>query len=131
MLQRYEKNEAHDDWDCVSWMKEISYLCCMDTYNIKEAIIEQIKTVYDPEIPINIYELGLIYDVNVSEEGHAHILMTLTAPACPAAEILPEEVTQKAKGVQGVEDAEVELTFDPPWSKEMMSEEAMLELGFL
>ena len=103
----------------------------MDRFDIKEAIIEQIRTIYDPEIPVNIYELGLIYEVNVSDEGDANILMTLTAPACPAAEILPEEVTQKTKGVPGVKDATVELTFDPPWSKEMMSEEAMLELGFL
>ncbi|MEM7369295.1 MAG: iron-sulfur cluster assembly protein [Bacteroidota bacterium] len=103
----------------------------MDTFNIKETIIEQIKTIYDPEIPVNIYELGLIYDISVSEEGSAKILMTLTAPACPAAEILPEEVTQKAQGVSGVTEAVVELTFDPPWSKDMMSEEAMLELGFL
>ena len=103
----------------------------MDTFHIKEAIIEQIRTIYDPEIPVNIYELGLIYEVAVSEEGVANILMTLTAPACPAAEILPEEVTQKAKGVEGVTEANVELTFEPPWSKEMMSEEAMLELGFL
>ncbi|MEM7657096.1 MAG: iron-sulfur cluster assembly protein, partial [Bacteroidota bacterium] len=73
----------------------------------------------------------LIYDVKVSDEGNAHILMTLTAPACPAAEILPQEVSEKAGSVEGVVDASVELTFDPPWSKEMMSEEALLELGFM
>lgn len=103
----------------------------MDTFSIKEAIIEGIKTIYDPEIPVNIYELGLIYDINVSEDGTANIQMTLTAPACPAAEILPEEVKQKSSEVPGVTEATVELTFDPPWSKEMMSEEAQLELGFL
>jgi FeS assembly SUF system protein len=96
----------------------------------RDQIIEQIKTVYDPEIPVNIYDLGLIYEVTV-EDAKAHILMTLTAPACPAAEILPEEVSQKAGEVNGIEDVEVELTFDPPWDKEMMSEEAQLELGFL
>ncbi|MEL7339687.1 MAG: iron-sulfur cluster assembly protein, partial [Bacteroidota bacterium] len=88
--------------------------------------------VYDPEIPVNIYELGLIYDIEVTEDlKHAHVLMTLTAPACPAAEMLPAEVKEKAMSVPGVESAEVELTFDPPWDKEMMSEEAQLELGFL
>lgn len=108
----------------------------MDTTLLKEQITEQIKTIYDPEIPVNIYELGLIYEINVNdreedEKKNAHILMTLTAPACPAAELLPAEVKEKAAAVDGIEEAEVELTFDPPWDKEMMSEEAMLELGFL
>jgi FeS assembly SUF system protein len=94
-------------------------------------IIDQLKTIFDPEIPVNIYELGLIYEVNVKENKDVHILMTLTAPACPAAEIIPEEVKQKAKEVEGVQEVEVELTFEPPWDKEMMSEEAKLELGFL
>lgn len=97
----------------------------------KAAIIEQIKTIYDPEIPVNIYELGLIYEVKVQEEGKVHVLMTLTAPACPAAEILPAEVKEKSLTVEGVEEVEVEITFEPPWSKDMMSEEAMLELGFM
>ncbi len=99
--------------------------------DIKEVIIDQIKTIYDPEIPVNIYELGLIYEVNVKENQDVHVLMTLTAPACPAAEILPEEVKEKTAGVEGVGEVEVELTFDPPWDKEMMSEEAQLELGFM
>jgi len=103
----------------------------MDTFALKNAVIEQIKTIYDPEIPVNIYELGLIYEVTVSEEGNAHVLMTLTAPACPAAEIIPAEVSEKAETVEGINEVEVELTFDPPWGKEMMSEEAMLELGFM
>ena len=103
----------------------------MSPLDTKEAIIEQIKTIYDPEIPVNIYELGLIYEVNVKEEGKVHVLMTLTAPACPAAEFIPEEVKSKSLEVAGVEDVEVELTFDPPWEKDMMSEEAQLELGFL
>ncbi len=104
----------------------------MTKVEIKALIKEQIATVYDPEIPVNIYELGLIYDINVSDDlKNAHVLMTLTAPACPAAEMLPAEVKEKALSVPGVESAEVELTFDPPWDKEMMSEEAQLELGFL
>jgi len=98
--------------------------------SVKEQIIEEIKTVYDPEIPVNIFELGLIYEVNVNDDK-AHILMTLTAPACPAAEMLPEEVKTKAESVPEITEAEVELTFDPPWDQEMMSEEAKLELGFL
>lgn len=103
----------------------------MDAFEKKEAIVEQLKTIFDPEIPVNIYELGLIYEVTVLEDNKAHILMTLTAPACPAAEIIPEEVKEKSLEVEGIEEAEVELTFDPPWSKEMMSEEAQLELGFM
>ena len=102
----------------------------MNPAEIKEQLIEQIKTIYDPEIPVNIYELGLIYEVRVEEEN-AHILMTLTAPACPAAEIIPEEVKEKCLQVPGITHVEIELTFDPPWDKAMMSEEAMLELGFL
>ena len=103
----------------------------MNKTEVKNNIIEGIKTVYDPEIPVNIYELGLIYEVDVQEEGKVHVLMTLTAPACPAAEFIPEEVKEKAMGVEGVEEVDVEITFDPPWTKEMMSEEAMLELGFM
>lgn len=103
----------------------------MDKLATKETIIEQLKTIFDPEIPVNIYELGLIYEVNVLDDGKAHVLMTLTAPACPAAELLPAEVKEKTLSVEGIEEAEVELTFDPPWTKDMMSEEAMLELGFL
>jgi FeS assembly SUF system protein len=103
----------------------------MDTFAIKNQIVEELKTIFDPEIPVNIYDLGLIYEVNVAEDGKAHVLMTLTAPACPAAEILPNEVKEKAISVPGITEAEVELTFDPPWDKEMMSEEAQLELGFM
>lgn len=100
------------------------------TMSVRDKIIEEIKTIFDPEIPVNIYELGLIYEVNVNDDK-AHILMTLTAPACPAAEMLPEEVKVKSESVEGITEAEVELTFDPPWEKDMMSEEAQLELGFL
>lgn len=103
----------------------------MNKLTIKHEVTEQLKTVYDPEIPVNIFELGLIYEVNVLEEQKVHILMTLTAPACPAAEMLPEEIKEKASGVEGVSEVEVEITFDPPWDQEMMSEEAKLELGML
>ncbi|MDP5172693.1 MAG: SUF system Fe-S cluster assembly protein [Bacteroidia bacterium] len=103
----------------------------MDELQTKESIIEKLKTIFDPEIPVNIYDLGLIYEVTVKENGKAHILMTLTAPACPAAEIIPAEVKEKTEEVEGITEAEVELTFDPAWDKEMMSEEAQLELGFL
>lgn len=103
----------------------------MNQAALKDNVIEVIKTVYDPEIPVNIWELGLIYDVNISNEGKAHILMTLTAPACPAAEMLPEEIKEKTMGIEGISEAEIEITFEPPWTKEMMSEEAMLELGFM
>lgn len=97
----------------------------------KEAILTQIKTVFDPEIPVNIYELGLIYDVQILEEGKVKVVMTLTAPACPAAEELPEEVKQKVSTVENVSEVEIELTFDPAWSQDMMTEEAKLELGML
>lgn len=103
----------------------------MDSFEKKETIVERLKTIYDPEIPVNIFDLGLIYEVTIKEETKAHVLMTLTAPACPAAEILPAEVKEKALEVEGITEAEVELTFDPPWDQEMMSEEAKLELGFL
>lgn len=98
---------------------------------IEERIIDALKTVYDPEIPVNIYELGLIYKVEVNPEGEAHVLMTLTAPNCPAAESLPLEVEEKTREVEGVKAAKVEITFEPVWEKEMMSEAAQLELGFM
>ena len=98
--------------------------------DLKNAIIDQIKTVFDPEIPVNIYDLGLIYEINVDEQGQAEVIMTLTSPACPVAGSLPGEVEEVVMGVDGVEDAVVELVFDPPWDKEMMSEEAKFELGF-
>ncbi|WP_421751895.1 DUF59 domain-containing protein [Croceimicrobium sp.] len=94
-------------------------------------IVDVLRSIFDPEIPVDIYELGLIYDVQVSSEGDVKILMTLTSPNCPVAESLPEEVKQKVGTITEVKDVEVEITFDPPWTKEMMSEEAMLELGFL
>ena len=90
-----------------------------------------IKTIYDPEIPVDIYELGLIYDVFVNEDTDVKILMTLTTPNCPVAETLPVEVEEKVKSLDMVNDVEVEITFDPPWTQELMSEEAKLELGLL
>ena len=96
---------------------------------LKGAVIAGLKTVYDPEIPVNIYDLGLIYDVSVNVAGFTHILMTLTTPMCPVAEILPVEVKERALMVEGVSDAEVELTWEPPWSMEKMSEEARLQMN--
>jgi FeS assembly SUF system protein len=95
-----------------------------------DLIIERLKDVYDPEIPVNIYDLGLIYNVDVDENNKASIVMTLTAPGCPVADMLVEDVRQAALAVEDVTDADVELTFEPPWDKSMMSEEARLELGF-
>ncbi len=98
---------------------------------IEERVIDVIRTVYDPEIPVDIYELGLIYEVKVDDNAHAQVLMTLTSPSCPVAESLPLEVEEKVRSVKGVETGKVELTFDPPWDKDMMSEAALLELGFM
>jgi len=94
-------------------------------------IVEVLKSIYDPEIPVDIYELGLIYDVMVSENNDVKILMTLTSPNCPVAETLPVEIEEKVKTLEEVKTAEVEITFDPIWTQDMMSEEAELELGFL
>ena len=99
--------------------------------DLGEKIVEVIKTIYDPEIPVDIYELGLIYDVFVNDEMDVKVLMTLTSPNCPVAETLPVEVEEKIKTIDIVKNAEVEITFDPTWTQEMMSEEAKLELGFL
>jgi FeS assembly SUF system protein len=97
---------------------------------LKQEIIEVLKTCYDPEIPVDIYELGLIYGVEVDEDCFAKITMTLTSPMCPVVEILPAEVETKARRVQGVANAEVDLTWEPPWEPSMMSEAARLDLGF-
>ena len=103
----------------------------MDASKLGEKIVKTLKTIYDPEIPVDIYELGLIYDVLVNEDNEVKVIMTLTTPNCPVAESLPLDVKEKVKSIDGVEDAEVELTFDPPWTRDLMSEEAKLELGFL
>ena len=103
----------------------------VNTDQLKEAIIEMMHTIYDPEIPVDIYELGLIYEVNVANDYNVEVVMTLTSPNCPAAVQLPEEVKEKAASVSGVKEVTLELVFDPPWHSDMMSEEAKLELGFL
>lgn len=95
-----------------------------------DLIIERLKDVYDPEIPVNIYDLGLIYNVDIDEANNANIIMTLTSPGCPVADMLVEDVKQAALAVEDVQEANIELVFDPPWDKSMMSEEARLELGF-
>ncbi|MCS6968126.1 MAG: DUF59 domain-containing protein [Cytophagales bacterium] len=99
--------------------------------NLREKVIEVLKTVYDPEIPVDIYELGLIYEVSVYPVNNVFILMTLTSPACPSAEHIPVEVKEKVSAIPGVNQVTVELTFNPPYSQEMMSEAAKLALGFL
>jgi len=101
------------------------------TLRLGNQIIERLKRVFDPEIPVNIYDLGLIYNISVESDSVAHITMTLTAPNCPVAESLPVEVKESVLQIQGVKDCVVEVTFEPPWTKDMMSEEAMLDLGFL
>ena len=103
----------------------------MESPALKDSIIQALKTIYDPEIPVDIYELWLIYEVNIDERNHVEVVMTLTSPSCPVAGTLPQEVEQKVKGVEGVSDMTLELVFEPPWSQEMMSEEAQLELGLL
>lgn len=99
--------------------------------DLKEKVIEALKTVYDPEIPVDIYELGLIYDIKVYPVNNVYLLMTLTSPNCPSAEEIPAEVKTKVEMIQGVNSVELELTFDPPYHQDMMSEAAQLELGFM
>lgn len=98
---------------------------------IEERIIDMLKTVYDPEIPVNVYDLGLIYKIDVQEDAEVVIDMTLTAPNCPAADFIMEDIRQKVESVEGVKGAQVNLVFEPEWDKDMMTEEAKLELGFL
>ena len=103
----------------------------INTQDLGEKIVKELKSIFDPEIPVDIYELGLIYDVFINEDNDVKILMTLTSPNCPVAESLPKEVEEKIRSIDEVKTAEVEITFDPPWTKDLMSEEAKLELGFL
>lgn len=103
----------------------------INTEELGDKIVRVLKTIYDPEIPVDIYELGLIYDVMVNTDYDVKILMTLTTPNCPVAESLPREVEERVKSLDTVNDCEVEITFDPPWTQELMSEEAKLELGML
>ena len=96
---------------------------------LHDQVVDVLQTVYDPEIPVNIHEMGLMYEVNVDDDANVHILMTLTSPMCPVAESLPPEVEEKVSAIEGVAKATVEITWDPPWDPEMMSEAAKLELG--
>lgn len=99
--------------------------------NLKEKVIQAIKLVYDPEIPVDVYDLGLIYEITVYPVNNVYVMMTLTSPNCPSAEYIPTEVKEKIQQIQGINNVEVEITFDPPYSQDMMSEAAKLELGFL
>lgn len=99
--------------------------------HIEEEIVKMLKTVFDPEIPVDVYNLGLIYNIDVQDSGHVRIDMTLTAPSCPASEFLMEDIRMKVESVEGVKSLDVQLVFEPEWDKDMMSEEAKLELGFL
>lgn len=103
----------------------------MEKFKIEEKIVAMLKTVYDPEIPVNVYDLGLIYKIDVSDNGEVALDMTLTAPNCPAADSIMEDIRQKVESVEGVTSATINLVFEPEWDKDMMSEEAKLELGFL
>ena len=96
---------------------------------VEEQVIAMLRGVYDPEIPVNIYELGLVYDVQADESGDVHIVMTLTSPMCPVAEILPAEIETRVREIEGVRDVQIDLVWDPPWNPDMMSEAARLELG--
>ena len=98
---------------------------------LKDKIVRAIKTVFDPEIPVDVYELGLIYDIQINSGNNVHILMTLTSPNCPAAETIPADVKNRVEMINEINEVEVEITFDPPYSQELMSEEAKLELGFM
>ena len=105
----------------------------INTHNtqLTQQVIDTIKTCYDPEIPVDIWELGLIYEINLDEENNLNVIMTLTSPSCPVAETLPPEVEQKLREIEGIKSAKIDLTFEPTWEKEMMSEVAQLELGFM
>ena len=103
----------------------------MEKFKIEEKIVAMLKTVYDPEIPVNVYDLGLIYKIDVSDNGEVALDMTLTAPNCPAADFIMEDIRQKVESVEGVTSATINLVFEPEWDKDMMSEEAKRELGFL
>ena len=98
---------------------------------LKEKIVRSIKTVYDPEIPVDVYELGLIYEIKILDDNKVHVLMTLTSPSCPAAESIPNDVKNRVEMIKEINEVEVEITFDPPYTTDLMSEEAKLELGFM
>ena len=102
-----------------------------DILTVEEKIVKMLRTVYDPEIPVNVYDLGLIYSIEVDDEKNVHIEMTLTAPICPAADFIIEDVRMKVESIDDVKSVDIQLVFEPEWDKDMMSEEAKLELGFL
>ena len=112
-------------------MSEPTNFSSPPTGDLREKVIAALKTVYDPEIPVDIYELGLIYEITIFPLNNVHILMTLTSPSCPSAEVIPSEVKQRVEDIDEVNEATVEITWDPPYSQDMMSEAAKLELGFL
>ena len=115
-------------------LKLLHYLTKMDKkkkIQLKEKIVRSIKTVYDPEIPVDVYELGLIYEIKILDDNNVHVLMTLTSPSCPAAESIPNDVKNRVEMIKEINEVEVEITFDPPYTTDLMSEEAKLELGFM
>ena len=121
------KNAVGDEFDEMAEPPDVE----VSKHPLGRQAVDALRKVFDPEIPVNIYELGLIYEININEERNVHVMMTLTSPSCPVAETLPPDVESKIAGVEGVSSAKVEITFDPPWDQSMMSEEAKLELGFL
>tara|TARA_Y200000002_G_scaffold376732_1_gene381093 strand:- start:1207 stop:1527 length:321 start_codon:yes stop_codon:yes gene_type:complete len=102
-----------------------------ETKELNKKILRAIKTVYDPEIPVDVYELGLIYEINIKKNKDVHVLMTLTSPSCPAAESIPSDVKNRIEMIKEINEVDVEITFDPPYTSDLMSEEAKLELGFM
>ncbi len=115
-------------------LKLLHYRTKMDKkkkIQLKEKIVRSIKTVYDPEIPVDVYELGLIYEIKILDDNNVHVLMTLTSPSCPAAESIPNDVKNRVEMIKEINEVEVEITFDPPYTTDLMSEEAKLELGFM
>ena len=115
-------------------LKLLHYRIKMDKkkkIQLKEKIVRSIKTVYDPEIPVDVYELGLIYELKILDDNNVHVLMTLTSPSCPAAESIPNDVKNRVEMIKEINEVEVEITFDPPYTTHLMSEEAKLELGFM
>ncbi len=114
-----------------SQMATITVLQIMEKYDIEVKVVEMLKTVFDPEIPVNVYDLGLIYKIDVTDDFIVNIDMTLTAPNCPAADFIMEDIQQKVGSIEGVKETHIELVYEPEWTKDMMSEEAKLDLGFL
>lgn len=116
-------------------MGEIAYLCgnmtAEERLTLEEKVVDALKTVYDPEIPVDIYSLGLIYSIDIDDEGHLSVDMTMTAPSCPMADFIMEDVRQKLEAIEGITSVQLQLVFEPEWTQDMMTEEAKLELGFL